>query len=346
MVSILSRCFHASRTRNSRVEALRLVAILLIVGMHILSSYFETANAANRQFILFWNTIGNAGVSIFVLISGLYGIRFRAELLISFWLLIWTYSLLVLLCQVLFSAEPLTGEALRNALFPIASKRWWFVTSYFLLFILSPVLNGAAEKLGQARFAKVLVLLLFVLVVVPTISLTDPTGDNGKGTIYLIFLYMIGRYCGLYGFPRFIRDHALLLFFTSVVLIFVGNNLISLHKGRLNLYLCHDNSLLILLEALCVVYIAQRKNKVLFPVNVAATFVFPLYLFHGVLLPYGDIGVNSSSLPLYFGVKLFVIFASCVVVEIARRLLLGRLTEKASYSFLVLSRRLASFVVS
>lgn len=328
LAKIVSQCFPASSTRNSRVEALRIGAILMICGMHVLGSYFQTTNPANREFIVLWNAVGNAGVSVFVLISGFYGIRFRLERLVQFWLLIWTFSMLLLLCQAALGTESITAQTLRNAVFPIASRRWWFVTAYFLLFCLSPALNVAAERLGKVRYGKLVALLMLFLVVAPTLTFADPTGDKGKGTLYVVFLYMAGRYYGLYGFPRLVREHAWLLLIGSAVLIFVGNSLISLRNHSVALDLCLDTNLLIFIEASCIVYLAQRGTCVVRWVNALAGFVFPLYLFHGLLLPYWNMEADSAALPLYVLGKLLMLLAVCVVVEVLRRLLLGGITAR------------------
>lgn len=320
-------CFPASTTRNSRVETLRIVAILMICGMHILGAYFETKNPLNREFILFWNTIGNTGVSIFVLISGLYGIRFRLERLLNFWFLIWIYSLLLLLATAILGSENITAEALRNALFPVTSRRWWFATSYFLLFCLSPILNVAAERLGKERLGKFMALLLLLLVIVPTLTFTDPTGDNGKGTLYVIFLYLVGRYFGLYGFPTFLKEHAWLLLFASVTLIFIGGSFFSIIKNKLILDLCQDNDLLIFIEAITIVYIAQRGMSVTKWVNALAGYVFPLYLLHALFLPYWNVKPDNCYMPLYVMGKLLFVMVICVVVEMLRRLLIDKWTK-------------------
>lgn len=62
-------------TRHSGLECLRIISIILIVSMHILGNTFHTSNWLNKEFILFINTLGNTGVTLFILISGYFGIR-------------------------------------------------------------------------------------------------------------------------------------------------------------------------------------------------------------------------------------------------------------------------------
>ena len=66
-------------TRHSGLECLRIISIILIVSMHILGNTFHTSNLLNKEFILFVNTLGNTGVTLFILISGYFGIRFNTH---------------------------------------------------------------------------------------------------------------------------------------------------------------------------------------------------------------------------------------------------------------------------
>ncbi len=56
-------------TRHSGLECLRIISIILIVSMHILGNTFHTSNWLNKEFILFINTLGNTGVTLFILIQ-------------------------------------------------------------------------------------------------------------------------------------------------------------------------------------------------------------------------------------------------------------------------------------
>ena len=62
-------------TRNSSIELLRLLAIFGIVVMHINGPLLGSAFGLNSIWIQLENSIFNCGVSVFVLISGYFGIR-------------------------------------------------------------------------------------------------------------------------------------------------------------------------------------------------------------------------------------------------------------------------------
>ena len=79
-------------TRHSGLECLRIISIILIVSMHILGNTFHTSNWLNKEFILFINTLGNTGVTLFILISGYFGIRFNTHKFFKMLVVVWFYS--------------------------------------------------------------------------------------------------------------------------------------------------------------------------------------------------------------------------------------------------------------
>lgn len=67
-----------SNSRNSSIELLRLLAIFGIVVMHVNGSVLNGGNGGlclNSVWLQLENSIFNCGVTIFILISGYYGIR-------------------------------------------------------------------------------------------------------------------------------------------------------------------------------------------------------------------------------------------------------------------------------
>lgn len=86
-------------TRHSGLECLRIISIILIVSMHILGNTFHTSNWLNKEFILFINTLGNTGVTLFILISGYFGIRFNTHKFFKMLVVVWFYSIVSYLIE-------------------------------------------------------------------------------------------------------------------------------------------------------------------------------------------------------------------------------------------------------
>lgn len=85
-----------NKTRTSNFEALRILAISLILLMHVCSHIPKTEMSTGNLFICqLINAIGNIGVTCFVLISGYFGIKFKIYRFIQFILLTTFYTLIV-----------------------------------------------------------------------------------------------------------------------------------------------------------------------------------------------------------------------------------------------------------
>lgn len=117
-------------TRHSGLECLRIISIILIVSMHILGNTFHTSNWLNKEFILFINTLGNTGVTLFILISGYFGIRFNTHKFFKMLVVVWFYSIVSYLIETIWLHTPHTWTGLASSLLPILSKKYWFMTCY------------------------------------------------------------------------------------------------------------------------------------------------------------------------------------------------------------------------
>ncbi len=95
-------------TRHSGLECLRIISIILIVSMHILGNTFHTSNWLNKEFILFINTLGNTGVTLFILISGYFGIRFNTHKFFKMLVVVWFYSIVSYLIETIWLHTPHT----------------------------------------------------------------------------------------------------------------------------------------------------------------------------------------------------------------------------------------------
>lgn len=82
------------KKRQTNIELLRIICILMIVSMHICGEIFSTQNVLNKGIILAVNSIGNAGVTLFILISGYFGISFNVRKLFNLLVVTCFYSFL------------------------------------------------------------------------------------------------------------------------------------------------------------------------------------------------------------------------------------------------------------
>lgn len=318
--------------RQSNFELLRIISILLIVSMHILGNTFHTRNLLNRELILAVNTLGNTGVTLFILLSGYFGIRFNIRKLFKLIAAIWFYSVFSYILEVRCLQVPFTWAGLASSLVPVLSKKYWFMTCYVVLYCFSPYLNRLAAGLSRESFRRLLLIWGFFFAAAPTFLFFEIQNDTGKGVINVILAYLIGQYIQTYGFPQKIKRHARKVLAGSLAAVFLFNSLLTAASGNIILRFARDNNLLIIIASVTLFYLFTLRRFSSRTVNYLAGYVFALYLLQGTLIrwlsPWYVPHTDSNGLILYFAGALGIICGVSISIEWVRRRLLGRIEDK------------------
>ncbi len=142
--------------RKSNIELLRVLAMILIVAHHVaVHSDFGFPTdliTFNKLWIQFIELGGKIGVNIFVLISGYFGVVARSikpQKAIKLWLQIFTYSVVFFLISLKFLGEAFSLKTMIKDFLPITYSNWWFASTYFVLYLLSPFLNRFLNSLDK-----------------------------------------------------------------------------------------------------------------------------------------------------------------------------------------------------
>ena len=272
------------KPRQSNYELLRLAAIVLIVAMHTWGYAFTTTDTVTQGILLLVNAVGNTGVTLFVLLSGWFGIRFSTGKLLRLVFVVLTYSVLTYGLQTGLGTESLTAAGIRKALLPLLSGKYWFMTCYATLFCLSPWLNRAADNLPKRDFGLLLAVAAFFFLAVPTLQLADPTHDGGKGFVNMTLAYMAGRYLHRHGWPHLLDRHGMAIASGAVAAILLLNGGITAVTGHLCNTFARDNNLLVFTAALGIFRLIGRWHFSAESVNYLAGFAFPLYLTNSTVI--------------------------------------------------------------
>ena len=194
--------------RNSAIELLRILCILMVIAGHYYAhgiayamAPFTPENYSLRilalQLISFGADIAN---DIFIIITGYYMIHSvmkKTRILKLFGEMIF-YAWGIALIFYLTGLEVFTAESLKAALLPFWSGENWFVTCYLLLCLLIPFLNPLIRTMEQKSFAKLLILLFIIRFIAPLFG-TKTFWSTTHGLEQFVFLYFIGAYIRLHG---------------------------------------------------------------------------------------------------------------------------------------------------
>lgn len=170
------------KVRDSKIELLRIVSMLMIIGHHYalygVKQVLKCANLVysegscfNKIFTEFLIPGGVVGVSIFFIISGYYGYnskRNNYRKILEETIFYSTACIIVgLLLDILDIYNIRDVASIKNLLIggiflPLGSSAYWFVSVYFIILLIKPVLNDFLENLGYRQFVVYLVLFWLV----------------------------------------------------------------------------------------------------------------------------------------------------------------------------------------
>lgn len=195
--------------RQSNFELLRIVAMLLIISFHYCyKGGFEFDGFSLNLLTVktFW-LFGEPGVNLFLLITGYFTVNqdFKPKKLASMLSVTLIYHLLTFFAAVRLGrkAPPKKITDWLILFFPTLLNRYWFLTAYFVVYLLSPFFNQFIKTSSKRLFERLLLTLLSLYCVMPTFfglfySKTESFLYYNR-MIWLCVVYLLGAYIRLYG---------------------------------------------------------------------------------------------------------------------------------------------------
>lgn len=189
--------------RESNIELLRIFSMFLVMVTHVTLAieYPNIQGATEIEYYLvgLMKAVSVVSVNVFVMISGWFGINFSYKKLFAFLFQVLFFSLAgyfmaILLCVKSFNIRELMTDGLL-----LGSRNYWFVDSYLLLFLLSPILNMFVKNSSRPQFKNFLVTAFTVEFIAAWVFPTLATEIRaGYSTFSFILIYMLSRYIKIY----------------------------------------------------------------------------------------------------------------------------------------------------
>ena len=211
------------KERDSNIELLRIVCMLFILIHHFIVIVLYPGLTVRDGIInpfrfacIIINGFVYVGVNCFVLISGYYGIRFRIRSLFNLYCICVFYAILTTLLRYVVTDIPISRGLLYTVFLPFSHSRWWFITCYAALILVSPILNKAAQNLGYKEFVLSIVLLTVLNVYLG--YYWHLHNINGYTLLQFIYVYFIGAFLGKYPPKGLDRKRSMLFFILGSLL--------------------------------------------------------------------------------------------------------------------------------
>lgn len=273
--------------RQSNIELLRIFAMLMVVALHATFETFGYARAATVQAhpgswlgIITTASASLGSVDLFVLITGWFGTTFRPKGALKLVLQVVYISIVMTLFALLM------GYQLPTKVIDYFRPLWnyWFVCSYLVLYLLTPVLNAFVEKADE-RTLRHFLITFYVCVIPASFIFADLL--NGYAAVPFMGIYLLGRYLRLYLAPRLqqVKQCTFLMIWIACVagmtLIVWGAGMIAqpLIGALIPVYVAYTNPVLIIASASLLLFFSRMhfQSKV---VNWFAAGSFAVYLTH------------------------------------------------------------------
>lgn len=321
------------KERQSNFELVRILAILMIVSLHAFGFMDYTSLPANRLLGHVINAVGNTGVSLFILISGYFGISFKPFRFVQLVFLTTFYTVVVHVA--------LNGLAfdmgLLQAVLVVPMYHRWFVICYLALMVVSPWLNRFVNMMDKVEYRRLLLVLFVMFTVLPTLSgnsMHPIVTGTGKSFIYIIYIYMVGRYIRLHNDVDYRRRHTLGVAGVMTLIIVVLDVAGSIISGKQCLILVRDCSFLILISSVALFYFFKSLRFRSTAVNKISSCVLAVYLLDDMrplvdryVVGWMDKG-DSPLFVFYLFAGVFATFSIAVAIEMVRRFLLGNIESR------------------
>lgn len=212
----------AKDARHYGIDLLRILSMFSIVLLHVLGEggVGQAVEPFSRNYYAYLSLrfLNEFAVDAYGMITGyvMYKSRPKLSRLLMLWLEVLFYSAGISVLFMLFqrSSVPVLRAEFYSMLLPITGGRYWYMSCYFCLFLLIPVLNAGIEKLTRAEMRNLLASLFLLICVFGSLNTSrkDPFCMNyGFSTAWLCILYLAGAFCSKYQIHTRIRPWQALL---------------------------------------------------------------------------------------------------------------------------------------
>ena len=117
-----------------------------------------------------------------------------------------------------------------NACLPVSTMKWWFMTCYMLIFLLSPILNKGIESLSKNSF----LLIIVSLVAYQFFSFLRFQNNGGSNFVGLLTIFLIGRYFCIYKIE--IKKNIAKVLFLLCWVSLIGLMLLAYHYSKTHVF--------------------------------------------------------------------------------------------------------------
>ncbi len=320
-----------STTRDSNFELLRIILMFMIVLLHLGTFGIQRAinvnldlNDYDQFFYHLLRSFSIVAVNTYVILSAYFlcTSTFKVSRLVRLVIETSFFAVIMLLLNIGFDIVSFDFVNLKQSLFAVFYREYWYVTVFFILLLVSPYLNKLINVISKKEHLTIIISTFLIFCIWGFFIKIDNFGiANGYSVIFFIFLYFIGSYIRKYNFVAIKINHNLyLLLFILLGLINVFIIHAALSKGiAYGKWYNYNSPIIVLMSYLFFKYFEgiSINSKV---INFIGKYVFGVYLIHEFPITRQALWIDSGFVTKIFELetkfKMHYFFATNIIIYI------------------------------
>lgn len=239
-----------AKPRQSNMELLRIIAILMITMHHTIIEKYRGSIVDGDVFVNGWqlatfiNGFVYIGVNLFILISGFWGIKFKWKGVLNLLIFCSFYKFINLTISTYYFHEGAhsIGNICANTITALSRTPKWFILAYIALYFLSPVLNTAIDQMSKQQYRRALIILSIYCLYFGFIRGVKIFNDTGYSVGHFIWLYLIAGYIRKHTTKEEISQRKPLLIMLYVVSCLIWSALTITNFSGINIPFWHPTT--------------------------------------------------------------------------------------------------------
>lgn len=218
--------------RNSNIEVMRILAMVLITAHHLaIWGFFKNSSVTSISPNIVWlqllESVGKIGVDIFILITGYFSLNSIPTLkkVLNLTNRVRLYSLIMFITVLMVGTTTKFSIGLFiKSLFPTIWSMYWFITAYVIIYIFSGFLSKGFQKMTQEQANKLILISVILFMFLPTFL------NSWTSTVTeLLPAFFLGIYLRNFklsqGYIRILNILTLVSIIIGLGIIFIGDSI-------------------------------------------------------------------------------------------------------------------------
>jgi len=343
---------HMKKERRYGIDLLKIILAFMVLTLHFNAG--ATGQVLQHATIFPWNILVQVvtllcypAVNCYVLISGYFMYKYQKNIaesilsVICLWLSVIFFSIIGYIIVILAFHKSFDFIVFIKHLFPVCRGKWWFITVYVVMALLSPFLNTIINNITMKQFRILLGILLVSSSVVPMFLGWD--GQLGSGMGYSLFWFITLYFVGAYIHNNYIvqpSSKKSTIFLCAVIYILVDVVIMMIEKVfmicGIKILLTPYNSIFILVQACALVILflnTQINKKCGGIIAKIASLSMASYLFHcqedldtaiwEYIKPWQY--ANSSRILIVYLLTIVFLYVIAILIEQVRNTIFGKI---------------------